>query len=179
MKEEDLAQRQIELQAKQHGGEHVNMTAASQSPKFMIANEAPWLLALAAELFTRELTTRSWKYADRNRRKTLQRSDLHAAVGESDLFDFLIDIVPRGNSNPLMDHSVVIPPASVPHSLMPPPTQGAATNMSLPSTQPAESLPPVDFGMEALVGAAGELPAPTDLDDFQEPPFAAHPPGSE
>ena len=38
---------------------------------------------------------RAWRHTERNRRRTLQRQDLHAAVGESEVYDFLIDIVPR------------------------------------------------------------------------------------
>jgi histone H3/H4 len=63
--------------------------------KFMIAQEAPALMTKACELLIREMTTRAWQHTDTHRRKTLQRADIHAAVGESETFDFLIDIVPR------------------------------------------------------------------------------------
>lgn len=63
----------------------------------MISAEAPILFAKAAELFIRELTLRAWLHTDRNRRRTLQRNDISMAVsfGDTDQFDFLIDIVPR------------------------------------------------------------------------------------
>uniref|UniRef100_A0A5K3FBF1 Nuclear transcription factor Y subunit gamma n=1 Tax=Mesocestoides corti TaxID=53468 RepID=A0A5K3FBF1_MESCO len=63
----------------------------------MISAEAPILFAKAAELFIRELTLRAWIHTDRNRRRTLQRNDISMAVsyGDTDQFDFLIDIVPR------------------------------------------------------------------------------------
>uniref|UniRef100_A0A0V0J1S4 Nuclear transcription factor Y subunit gamma n=2 Tax=Schistocephalus solidus TaxID=70667 RepID=A0A0V0J1S4_SCHSO len=63
----------------------------------MISAEAPILFAKAAELFIRELTLRAWVHTERNRRRTLQRNDISMAVsyGDTDQFDFLIDIVPR------------------------------------------------------------------------------------
>lgn len=36
--------------------------------------------------------------AQSNKRRTLQKSDVAAAIGYSDMFDFLIDIVPREES---------------------------------------------------------------------------------
>lgn len=70
-------------------------SASSSSQRFMIAGEAPVLLGKACELFVREVTMRAWRHTERNRRRTLQRQDVHAAVGESEVYDFLIDIVPR------------------------------------------------------------------------------------
>lgn len=67
--------------------------------KFMIAGEAPVVVSRACELLIRELTCRAWQHTERNRRRTLQRQDIHAAVGESDVYDFLIDIVPRVTSS--------------------------------------------------------------------------------
>ena len=67
--------------------------------KFMIAGEAPVVVSRACELLIKELTCRDWQHTERNRRRTLQRQDIHAAVGESDVYDFLIDIVPRVTSS--------------------------------------------------------------------------------
>jgi nuclear transcription factor Y, gamma len=78
----------------------------------MISAEAPVLLAKAAELFVRthnklllnvfnshsqieELTLRSWLYTHENRRKTIQKTDVAAGAAKSEMFDFLIDILPR------------------------------------------------------------------------------------
>eukprot|EP00916_Digyalum_oweni_P014550 GHVL01023821.1.p1 GENE.GHVL01023821.1~~GHVL01023821.1.p1 ORF type:complete len:271 (-),score=51.89 GHVL01023821.1:477-1289(-) len=61
----------------------------------MISAEAPVLFAKACELFILELTHRSWVHTEENKRRTLQRADLAQAVSKTDLFDFLIDIVPR------------------------------------------------------------------------------------
>jgi len=64
----------------------------------MIASEVPVLFSKACETFIAELTTRAWIIADASRRKTLSRSDVAAAISRSDMFDFLIDIVPREDS---------------------------------------------------------------------------------
>ena len=61
----------------------------------MISSEAPLLFAKACELFILELTMRSWIHTEENKRRTLQRSDVAAAISKADMFDFLIDIVPR------------------------------------------------------------------------------------
>jgi len=68
---------------------------SSKNTRFMIAGEAPVLLGKACELMIREMTARAWRHTERNRRRTLQRQDVHAAVGESEVYDFLIDFVPR------------------------------------------------------------------------------------
>lgn len=61
----------------------------------MISAEAPVLLSKACEIFIAELTCRAWLVAESFKRRTLQKSDVAAAIGYSDMFDFLIDIVPR------------------------------------------------------------------------------------
>ena len=61
----------------------------------MISQEAPVVFAKACEIFIKELTVRSWLHTEENKRKTLQRNDIISAISESDIYDFLIDIVPR------------------------------------------------------------------------------------
>jgi nuclear transcription factor Y gamma len=61
----------------------------------MISGEALSLFAKACELFILDLTMRSWANAEENKRKTLQRSNVAAAVTQCEMFDFLIDIIPR------------------------------------------------------------------------------------
>jgi nuclear transcription factor Y, gamma len=61
----------------------------------MIAAEAPVVFARACEMFILELTHRGWEYAEENKRRTLQKSDIAAAISRTDVFDFLVDIVPR------------------------------------------------------------------------------------
>lgn len=61
----------------------------------MISSEAPILFAKACEIFISEITIRAWQHAEESRRRTLQRSDVAAALARSDQFDFLIDLLPR------------------------------------------------------------------------------------
>ena len=61
----------------------------------MISGEAPILFAKACEIFITELTMRAWCVAEENKRRTLQKQDIADALQKSDMFDFLIDIVPR------------------------------------------------------------------------------------
>lgn len=61
----------------------------------MISAEAPILFAKGCDIFITELTMRAWIHAEENKRRTLQRSDIASALAKSDMFDFLIDIVPR------------------------------------------------------------------------------------
>ncbi|KAF8065657.1 NFYC4 [Scenedesmus sp. PABB004] len=60
----------------------------------MISAEAPVLFAKACEMFILELTLRGWVHSEDNRRRTLQRSDIAAAVAKNEIFDFLADVVP-------------------------------------------------------------------------------------
>lgn len=66
----------------------------------MISAEAPLLFAKAAEIFIQELTLRAWLHTEDNKRRTLQRSDIAMAIAKYDMFDFLIDIVPREEIKP-------------------------------------------------------------------------------
>ncbi|XP_047340738.1 nuclear transcription factor Y subunit C-1-like [Impatiens glandulifera] len=61
----------------------------------MISAKAPILFSKACEMFILELTYRSWLHAEENKRRTLQKNDIAAAITRSDIFDFLVDIVPR------------------------------------------------------------------------------------
>lgn len=61
----------------------------------MISAEVPILFAKACEIFITELTMRAWCISEQNKRRTLQRQDVVQALKQSDMFDFLIDVVPR------------------------------------------------------------------------------------
>ncbi|GAM27724.1 hypothetical protein SAMD00019534_109000 [Acytostelium subglobosum LB1] len=60
-----------------------------------ISAEVPMLFSKACELFILEMTIRSWVHTEMNKRRTLQRIDIANALTKSEMFDFLIDIVPR------------------------------------------------------------------------------------
>jgi len=66
----------------------------------MISAEAPILFAKACEMFIIELTIRSWIHTEEGKRRTLQRNDIASAITKTDIFDFLIDIVPRDDGKP-------------------------------------------------------------------------------
>lgn len=61
----------------------------------MISAEAPIIFARACEMFVLELTLRAWNHTEENKRRTLQKNDIAAAITRTDIFDFLVDIVPR------------------------------------------------------------------------------------
>jgi nuclear transcription factor Y gamma len=48
----------------------------------------------ACEMFILELTLRAWNHAEENKRRTLQRSDVAAAITRTDIFDFLVSTSP-------------------------------------------------------------------------------------
>ncbi|CAL0300082.1 unnamed protein product [Lupinus luteus] len=78
----------------------------------MISAEAPVIFARACEMFILELTLRSWNHTEENKRRTLQKNDIAAAINRTDIFDFLVDIVPRED---LKDEIL----ASMPRGTMP------------------------------------------------------------
>ncbi|PSR95947.1 Nuclear transcription factor Y subunit C-1 like [Actinidia chinensis var. chinensis] len=78
----------------------------------MISAEAPILFAKACELFILELTIRSWLHAEENKRRTLQKNDIAAAITRTDIFDFLVDIVPRDEIKEEVGMGMVGPTAS-------------------------------------------------------------------
>lgn len=61
----------------------------------MISAEAPVLFAKACELFIVELTHRAWIHTEEGKRRTLQKTDIAQCIANTDIFDFLIDIIPR------------------------------------------------------------------------------------
>lgn len=64
----------------------------------MVASEVPILFSKVTESFIEELALRSWINTDENKRRILQRSDISAAIKTSDVYDFLIYIVPKSSS---------------------------------------------------------------------------------
>jgi nuclear transcription factor Y gamma len=92
MKSEEFIMQELE---KDRVKEQVESDGERPNIKFMISGEAPVLMSKACELLVKELSQRAWQHTERSRRRTLQRQDLHQAVGESEVYDFLIDIVPR------------------------------------------------------------------------------------
>ncbi|XP_047336706.1 nuclear transcription factor Y subunit C-2-like [Impatiens glandulifera] len=61
----------------------------------MISAEAPVIFAKACEMFIQELTLQSWQQTEENKRRTLQKNDISAAISRTDVFDFLVDVIHR------------------------------------------------------------------------------------
>lgn len=92
----------------------------------MISAEAPVVFAKACEMFILELTLRSWIHTEENKRRTLQKNDIAAAISRTDVFDFLVDIIPRdelkeeGLGVTKATIPVVGSPADIPYYYVPP-----------------------------------------------------------
>ena len=126
----------------------------------MISAEAPILFAKGCDIFITELTMRAWIHAEENKRRTLQRSDIASALAKSDMFDFLIDIVPREEAASHAKRATA--GASVPTGTqLPPATQ------HVQSHQGHNAMPPPDYG--ALSGGHGINPT----DDYRGSMYAA------
>ena len=154
MKSEEFILQELEKEKQQKAAEEGQGGETEKSNvKFMISGEAPVLMSKACELLIKDLSFRAWRHTERNRRRTLQRQDLHAAVGESEVYDFLIDIVPR----------VTTPKTSVPNpeaaaaaaAAMAPPVPGlpmGAIPAGLPTvSQPMPAAPPVAQPMATIM----------------------------
>jgi nuclear transcription factor Y, gamma len=81
----------------------------------MIAAEAPVVFARACEMFILELTHRGWAHAEENKRRTLQKSDIAAAVARTEVFDFLVDIVPRDEAKDAEAAAAAVGAGGIPH----------------------------------------------------------------
>ncbi|KAI9697900.1 MAG: hypothetical protein M1836_004252 [Candelina mexicana] len=146
----------------------------------MISAEAPILFAKGCDIFITELTMRAWIHAEENKRRTLQRSDIASALAKSDMFDFLIDIVPReeaaahakrttgqpgsAGGAPQIPSGSNAPPGQVPpqQSTMPqPPQQG--------HPQHQHQMPPPDYS------SLGQHPMPQEQDYRTQPGIYAAP----
>ncbi|XP_010557254.1 PREDICTED: nuclear transcription factor Y subunit C-2 isoform X2 [Tarenaya hassleriana] len=77
----------------------------------MISAEAPVIFAKACEMFILELTLRAWIHTEENKRRTLQKNDIAAAISRTDVFDFLVDIIPRDE---LKEEGLGVTKASIP-----------------------------------------------------------------
>uniref|UniRef100_A0A0D3DNJ2 Transcription factor CBF/NF-Y/archaeal histone domain-containing protein n=1 Tax=Brassica oleracea var. oleracea TaxID=109376 RepID=A0A0D3DNJ2_BRAOL len=112
----------------------------------MISAEAPVVFARACEMFILELTLRSWNHTEENKRRTLQKNDIAAAVTRTDIFDFLVDIVPREDLRDEVLGSIprgTVPEASAagyPYGYLPPGT-GPVKNPGMLMGNPGSAYP--------------------------------------
>lgn len=109
----------------------------------MISAEAPVLFAKACEMFILELTLRSWIHTEENKRRTLQKNDIAAAITRTDIFDFLVDIVPRDE---LKEEGLGVPrtglPVGAPADAIPYGGMYYMAQTQPPGTVPAVTQPP-------------------------------------
>lgn len=130
----------------------------------MISAEAPILFAKGCDIFITELTMRAWIHAEENKRRTLQRSDIASALAKSDMFDFLIDIVPREEAAAHAKRTTTQPAAAQPVPGAPGQSQipGQHAGMAqAPNHSSAHPMAPADY-----MGGHG---IPTDQDYRQNP----------
>ncbi|KAL8798977.1 MAG: hypothetical protein Q9182_006236 [Xanthomendoza sp. 2 TL-2023] len=104
----------------------------------MISAEAPILFAKGCDIFITELTMRAWIHAEENKRRTLQRSDIASALAKSDMFDFLIDIVPREEA---ASHAKRTAAQSGAGTGTVPPVSGSTNNQLLPPQNSVQHQP--------------------------------------
>ncbi|KAJ5882192.1 uncharacterized protein N7529_000864 [Penicillium soppii] len=124
----------------------------------MISAEAPILFAKGCDIFITELTMRAWIHAEDNKRRTLQRSDIAAALSKSDMFDFLIDIVPREEATSHAKRS------SQAGATAPGPSAASGQMQTAPhGVQPHQHMGPADYG------AMGQHGMPQEQEYRQQP----------
>jgi len=109
----------------------------------MISAEAPILFAKGCDIFITELTMRAWIHAEENKRRTLQRSDIASALGKSDMFDFLIDIVPREEATSHAKRSAGQATSA---------GQGAAGQSQIPGQHVATANQHMEYGLPGQLG---------------------------
>lgn len=85
----------------------------------MISAEAPVIFSKACEMFILDLTLRSWLNTEENKRRTLQKNDIAAAILRTDVFDFLVDVIPRDELKELGVTRAGIPLAGPPIDSVP------------------------------------------------------------
>ncbi|KAJ6823540.1 nuclear transcription factor Y subunit C-2-like [Iris pallida] len=137
----------------------------------MISAEAPVVFAKACEIFILELTLRAWINTEENKRRTLQKNDIAAAITRTDIFDFLVDIVPRDE---LKEEGIGIPRAALPviggpadtmpYYYVPPQHQVGAPGMFMGKT--------VDQGADMYAAASQPQPSAYMSWQFAQPQLA-------
>jgi len=133
----------------------------------MVSTEATMLLAKACELFIMEVTVRAWANVEDEKRKILQKTDVASAISKSDVFDFLVDVVPRDDTvtmgRPLLPGIAPMPNQNAPYpymSLLQPPPYAA------PPTAPGNAPPTTASSSWAETpSCSNSKPTPDEQDD--------------
>ncbi|KAH9442145.1 hypothetical protein KEM48_005427 [Puccinia striiformis f. sp. tritici PST-130] len=121
----------------------------------MIANEVTVLLDKACEIFINEITVRAFLVANSLNRRTVSTSDVAMAISQSDMFDFLIDIVPQLSQD--ADPTANLPPC--PSTSTSPTT--VPKNSSAASRQRRPTLPEVPEDTENQTEPIVSTPLPS------------------
>ncbi|RCI10863.1 hypothetical protein L249_5445 [Ophiocordyceps polyrhachis-furcata BCC 54312] len=111
----------------------------------MISAEAPILFAKGCDIFITELTMRAWIHAEENKRRTLQRSDIASALAKSDMFDFLIDIVPREEASSHAKRATAQPAAAATMPAAPGQTQLTSQHGTIGQNHSSHQMGPSDY----------------------------------
>ncbi|RDA87515.1 hypothetical protein CP532_1600 [Ophiocordyceps camponoti-leonardi (nom. inval.)] len=111
----------------------------------MISAEAPILFAKGCDIFITELTMRAWIHAEENKRRTLQRSDIASALAKSDMFDFLIDIVPREEASSHAKRANAQPAAAATMPAGPGQTQLTSQHGAMGQNHSSHQMGPSDY----------------------------------
>ncbi|CCU98209.1 unnamed protein product [Malassezia sympodialis ATCC 42132] len=155
--------------------------------KKVMKNDDEVKVLCADPVFIADLTCRAFMIAEENKRRTIQRSDIANAIARSDLFDFLIDIVPR--SDMMRNRSASVPIRNA-MPAVPFPGSDVAARMGMPDTSGGAFLPlrpsqadvrtrmdPVDASLNMGPGAALKgLPKPTLPNDWGSGMYSFPPP---
>lgn len=145
----------------------------------MISAEAPILFAKGCDIFITELTMRAWIHAEENKRRTLQRSDIASALAKSDMFDFLIDIVPREEASSHAKRTAA-QSAGGAQTVPAPPGQaqmpGQHANMAQPN-HPPHAMAPADYMSGHHLGADQDYRQNPNMYAAQVPPAPPTPYG--
>ncbi|KAJ1335456.1 nuclear transcription factor Y gamma [Microdochium nivale] len=113
----------------------------------MISAEAPILFAKGCDIFITELTMRAWIHAEENKRRTLQRSDIASALGKSDMFDFLIDIVPREEASHAKRANTAAQAQNAHGGVPAPPPSGLPGQHGMPGGPSHQAMAPTEYNM--------------------------------
>ncbi|KAJ1605339.1 CCAAT-binding factor chain HAP5 like histone [Cryptosporidium canis] len=112
----------------------------------MIGSEVPALLAIACELFVRDLTSFSWSFTKRANRRTVQAQDIKSVSSRDFRFRRLLNPKADQSKNTLAfpgfsagpAHKDADPPLSVPRATQAPHAPGPPASSERPSSGPAQ-----------------------------------------
>lgn len=87
--------------------------AAANHHASIFTADAPAVMTRAAELFIATLTRDAWRQTAGSGRRTLLRPDVTAAVRAGEAYDFLVDVLPPGDTATAVAEAVLLaPPAA-------------------------------------------------------------------